>query len=146
MDFKTCNLIPENRCFKSHIVISQKLKNEKMKKIYHLGTCSTNIRILKELNLKGVELQDIKKNKISEDQIDKIAVMAGSYEALFSRKAVKFRSLGLNEIALSEEDYKKYILGEYTFLKRPVAVIDNEVFIGNSKKTIEALKTKLKSL
>ncbi|MAW65769.1 MAG: arsenate reductase [Flavobacteriales bacterium] len=115
-----------------------------MKKIYYLGTCSTNSRILKELNLEGVELQDIKKNKISENQIDKIAIMAGSYEALFSRKAIKFRSLGLNKIDLKEEHYKKYILEEYTFLKRPVAVIDDEVFIGNSKKTVEALKTKLK--
>ena len=109
-----------------------------MKKIYYLSSCSTNSNILRELNLKGVELQDIKKNKISENQIDQMAKIAGSYEALFSRKAMKFRSLGLNE-----KDYKKYILEEYTFLKRPVAIIDGEVFIGNSKKNVEALKTKL---
>ena len=114
-----------------------------MKKIYHLGTCSTNIRILRELNLEEVNLQDIKKNKISKNQIEEIALLVGSYEALFSRKAMKFRSLGLNNIILKEEDYKKYILEEYTFLKRPVAIINGEVFIGNSKKNIEALKTKL---
>jgi arsenate reductase-like glutaredoxin family protein len=115
-----------------------------MKKIYHLGSCSTNSRILKELNTEGVELQDIKKNKISENQIDAMAVIAGSYEVLFSKKAMKFRSLGLHNIELKEADYKKYILEEYTFLKRPVAVIDGEVFIGNSKKNIEMLKIKLK--
>ena len=114
-----------------------------MKKIYYLSSCSTNSNILRELNLKGVELQDIKKNKISENQIDQMAKIAGSYEALFSRKAMKFRSLGLNTISLNEKDYKKYILEEYTFLKRPVAIIDGEVFIGNSKKNVEALKTKL---
>ena len=114
-----------------------------MKKIYHLGTCSTNIRILKELNLKDVDLQDIKKEPISKSQIDEMAKIAGSYEALFSRKAIKYRSLGLNEMKLSESDYKNYIIEEYTFLKRPVAIIDNKIFIGNSKKIIEELKSKL---
>tara|TARA_B100000674_G_scaffold285370_1_gene236108 strand:+ start:319 stop:672 length:354 start_codon:yes stop_codon:yes gene_type:complete len=114
-----------------------------MKKIYHLGTCSTNNKILKELNLKGVDLQDIKKEPISKNQIEEMARIAGSYEALFSRRAIKYRSLGLNEMKLSESDYKKYIIEEYTFLKRPVAIIDNNIFIGNSKKIIEDLKSKL---
>ena len=72
-----------------------------------------------------------------------MAKIAGSYEALFSRKAIKYRSLGLNEMKLSESDYKNYIIEEYTFLKRPVAIIDNKIFIGNSKKNIEELKSKL---
>ena len=114
-----------------------------MKKIYHLGTCSTNNKILKELNLKGVDLQDIKKEPISKNQIEEMARIAGSYEALFSRRAIKYKSLGLNEMKLSESDYKKYIIEEYTFLKRPVAIIDNTIFIGNSKKNIEELKSKL---
>ena len=111
-----------------------------MKKIYYLGTCSTNSKILKELNLEGVKLQDIKKNTISENQIEEMAKIAGSYEALFSRKAIKFRSLGLNTISLKEKDYKKYILEEYTFLKRPVFMFEEEIYVGNSKKTIASLK------
>lgn len=114
-----------------------------MKKIYHLGTCSTNSRILKELNLKSVDLQDIKKEPISTNQIEEMAKIAGSYESLFSRKAMKYKSLGLNEMKLSEADYKKHIIEEYTFLKRPVAIIGDNIFIGNSKKNIEELKTKL---
>lgn len=115
-----------------------------MKKIYHLGTCSTNIRILKELNLNGVELQDIKKEPMTTEQVEEMAKIAGSYEALFSRKAMKYRSMRLNEMNLTEDDYKKYIVEEYTFLKRPVAIIDGEIFIGNAKKTVEALIKKLK--
>ncbi len=115
-----------------------------MKKIYHLGTCSTNIRILKELNLDNVELQDIKKEPMTAEQVDEMANIAGSYEALFSRKAMKYRSMGLNEMELTEADYKKYITEEYTFLKRPVAIIDGEIFIGNAKKNVEALSAKLK--
>ncbi|MDA8876934.1 hypothetical protein N9I62_00270 [bacterium] len=114
-----------------------------MKKIYHLGSCSTNIKILKELNLENVELQDIKKNPMSASQVEELKNLAGSYEALFSRKAMKYRSLQLNKKILSENDYKSHIIEEYTFLKRPVAIVDGEIFIGNSKKNIEALKAKL---
>jgi len=111
-----------------------------MKKIYHLGSCSTNIRILKSLNLDGVELQDIKKVAMTSNQVDEMKKLAGSYEALFSRKSMKYRSLGLNEKTLTERDYKEYILQEYTFLKRPVVLINNSIFIGNSKAVIESLK------
>jgi arsenate reductase-like glutaredoxin family protein len=114
-----------------------------MKKIYHLGSCSTNIRILKGLNLDGIELQDIKKVTMTPDQVDEMKGLAGSYEALFSRKAMKYRSMGLNEMTLTEEDYKNYIVQEYTFLKRPVAIIDNKIFVGNSKKVVEALTEEL---
>lgn len=65
---------------------------------------------------------------------------SGSYEALFSRRARKYRALELNSKDLSEEDYRKYILEEYTFLKRPVILIDENIFIGNTKKTVEAVK------
>jgi len=43
-------------------------------------------------------------------------------------------------MTLGELDYKKYILDEYTFLKRPVILINDEIFIGNSKKIIEQAK------
>lgn len=56
---------------------------------------------------------------------------------------MKYRSLGLNEKELTEEEYKNLILEEYTFLKRPVIVVDDAVFVGNSKKTVEAAKAKL---
>ncbi|MBP7156722.1 MAG: hypothetical protein KBA60_11975 [Flavobacteriales bacterium] len=110
-----------------------------MNKIYHLATCSTCQRILKEIpNLKRFELQDIKTEAITAKQLDEMKKMAGSYEALFSRVALNYRSLGLNEMELTEKDYRKYILQEYTFLKRPVMIIGKEIFIGNSKKVVAA--------
>ena len=109
-----------------------------MKKIFYLKSCSTNQRILKELNLEGVELQNIKDENIDEKSLDFLKDKVGSYEALFSKKAMKFRSMGLNEMALSEADYKKYILEEYTFLKRPYMINGDEVFIGNAKNVVEA--------
>lgn len=109
-----------------------------MKKIYHLSSCSTNQRILKEINPGSeVELQDIKAENIDAETLDFIKEKVGSYEALFSKRAMKFRSRGLNNMDLSDKDYRGLILEEYTFLKRPFIINDDEVFIGNAKKTVE---------
>lgn len=112
-----------------------------MKKIYHLANCTTCQRILKELK-PGAEIivQDIKSEPITEQQLDAMQKLTGSYEALFSKIAMKYRSLGLNKLKLTEKDYKKYILEEYTFLKRPVIIIDKEIFVGNAPKTVAAAK------
>ena|SRR5690554_3016684 len=118
-----------------------------MRKIYHLSSCNTNQRILKELNLgDDVELQDIKKENIDEKTLDFIKEKVGSYEALFSKRAQKYRSLGLNERELTEEEYKTYMLEEYTFLKRPFIIFKGQVFIGNAKSTVEAAKEAYRKL
>jgi arsenate reductase (glutaredoxin) len=104
-----------------------------MKKVYHLSSCSKSRAIIKEnkLDKKGFEMQDIKTEKITAAQLDEMKKMAGSYEALFSRRALKYKSLGLKDMNLTEKDYRKYILEEYTFLKRPVIINENEIFIGS---------------
>jgi arsenate reductase (glutaredoxin) len=104
-----------------------------MKKVYHLSSCSTSRAIIKEnkLDKKGFEMQDIKTEKITAAQLDEMKKMAGSYEALFSRRALKYKSLGLKDMNLTEKDYRKYILEEYTFLKRPVIIDEKEIFIGS---------------
>ncbi len=116
-----------------------------MKKIYHLGTCTTCHRILKEIKPgKDVLMQDIKTESITPTQLDEMKTLAGSYEALFSRVALKYRALKLNEMNLTEKDYRKYILQEYTFLKRPVIILNDKIFIGNSPKNVAAAKEALK--
>ena len=116
-----------------------------MQKIYYLSSCSTCIRIMNELELKDkkFDLQDIKNEKITASQLAEMKKMAGSYEALFSRVALKYRALGLDKKQLTEEDYKNYILQEYTFLKRPVIITGNKIFVGNSKSTVAAAKAGL---
>lgn len=94
---------------------------------------------MKSLNLDGFSKQDIKTESITADQLTEMHKLAGSYESLFSKTARKYRGLGLNEQQLTEEDFGKHILSEYTFLKRPVFIVDDQIFIGNSKKTVAAL-------
>lgn len=117
-----------------------------MKKIYHLSTCNTCQRIIKELQpLQGFDLQDIKTQPITEEQLEEMRALTDSYEALFSRRAMLFRQRGLNKQELHENDYKNLILEHYTFLKRPVIIFNDKIFIGNSKKVVEAAKEAIHS-
>ena len=110
--------------------------------MYYLATCSTCSAIIKETKVdkKGFEMQDIKTEQITGLQLDEMKKMAGSYEALFSKRALKYKELGLKDKQLTENDFRNYILQEYTFLKRPVTITGSKIFIGSEKKTVEALK------
>ncbi|WP_070138087.1 arsenate reductase family protein [Crocinitomix algicola] len=115
-----------------------------MKKVYYLSTCSTCSRILKEWDLdESYTLQDIKKDLITADQVDQMIKMAGSASAIFSKRSMKYRAMGLHEKELSENEMRNLILEEYTFLKRPVLIIDDAIFVGNSKKTVAAAKAEI---
>lgn len=115
--------------------------------IYHLGTCTTCQAILKTIpNLKKFTLREIKGDPITAQELDEMKKLAGSYEALFSRVALKYRSLGLKDKQLTEQDYRKYILEEYTFLKRPVMVVDGRIHIGNAPKVRAAMVEEGKQL
>lgn len=110
--------------------------------MYHLANCTTCQAIIKETNIerKGFSMQDIKTEKISAAQLDEMKAMAGSYEALFSRRAMKYKEMGLKDKKLSENEYRRLILEEYSFLKRPVTVNGKKIFIGNDKKTVQAFR------
>ena len=108
-----------------------------MKKIYHLGTCDTCRKIIKSLpSVDGVVLHDIKKQPMTEAEVDHLKDLTGSYEPLFSRKATLYKERGLKDQQLSEDDIKKLIMEHYTFLSRPVFIIENQIYIGNSQQNI----------
>ena len=112
-----------------------------MKKIYILSTCDTCKRIINDLNpLNDFIFQDIKTETITQEQIEEMYQLSSSYESLFSKRARLYKELDLKNKALEEDDFKSYILEQYTFLKRPVILYNDQIFIGNSKKNIEAAK------
>lgn len=116
--------------------------------MYHLATCDTCQRIIAETGVKekGVELQNIKVEKITAAQLDAMEKLTGSYESLFSRRSLKYKELGLKDKTLTEQDYRNLILEEYTFLKRPVTILGKKIFVGNDKKTVAALKEAVEAL
>ena len=112
-----------------------------MKKIYYLKTCDTCKRIMQELNLsENVIIQDIKSEPITANQLDEMHQLSSSYESLFSKRARLYKERDLKNKTLLEEDYKNLILEHYTFLKRPVLIYNNQIFIGNSKKVVALAK------
>jgi arsenate reductase len=116
--------------------------------MYHLGNCTTCQAIIKETGIdkKTVEMQDIKTGSITPAQLEQMKKMAGSYEALFSRRAMLYKEMGLKDKNLSESQYRDLILDHYTFLKRPVTILGKRIFIGNAKNTVQALKNAVSGL
>ena len=112
--------------------------------VFYLSNCNTCKRILAELNLgSAFTLQDIREQPLTTTQVDHMKDLAGSYEALFSRRAKLYKERGLANEALTEPIYRELILEHYTFLKRPVIINGDQIFVGNSKKVVAAAKAAL---
>jgi len=106
-------------------------------KIYYLASCDTCRKIIKSLpNSNKLEFHDIRQNPITEKELEEMYALSGSYEALFSKKAQLYKSMDLKNKSLTEADYRKYLLEHYTFLSRPVFIIDDKIYIGNGQKNI----------
>jgi arsenate reductase len=125
-----------------------KNKEQMKPRFYYLSTCSTCQKIMKEAGITEEQfaLQDIKTQKITAKQLEEMKKLAGSYEALFSLRSMQYTARGLKNRSLTEQDYRDLILEEYTFLKRPVAVIGKEIFIGNTNANVAALKERVQAL
>ena len=115
--------------------------------MYHLGNCTTCQAIIKETGIdkksRGFDFQEIKTESITPAQLDEMKKMAGSYEALFSRRALKYKEMGLKDKQLTEKDIRDLILSEYTFLKRPVVIDGDKIFVGSEKKNVAALMAQI---
>lgn len=117
-----------------------------MKKIYHLSTCDTCRRIIEALNPPAdTEFREIKTAPLTRGDLEALKAMAGSYEALFNKRARLYRERNLGAQTLGETDYRDLLLEHYTFLKRPVVVAGEQLFVGNAAKTVAAAKEALHS-
>lgn len=111
-----------------------------MKKVFYLKTCQTNKKIMSAFDLSDWELQEIKSNPITEEDLALMYEKTQSYEALFSKKSTQIKAREIDVKNLQEEDFHRLLLEHYSFLKRPVFLTDNEIFVGNEKKNLEELE------
>ena len=111
-----------------------------MKKVYYLKTCSTCKRIMSEFDLSDWQLRELKTENLTEAELAEMHQFTQSYEALFSKKSTQIKERGIDLKTLEEIDFKKLILDHYSFLKRPVFITDQEVFVGNDKNNVEKLR------
>lgn len=112
-----------------------------MKKIefYWLPNCSTCQKAKNFIERHGIrdyELRDIKENPLTREEVEKLAKMLGGAEGLFSKRAVKYREMKLNERELSSAEMLDLMASEYTFLKRPILIIDGKAEAGFFEKFI----------
>ena len=84
----------------------------------------------------NLTFHDIKQDPITVAELEQMRALSGSYEVLFSKKAQLYKSMDLKNKSLTEEDYKKFILEHYTFLSRPVFIIKNKIYIGNTQQNM----------
>ena len=118
-----------------------------MRKVYYLKSCNTCTRIIKSIDFPGdFHFQDIKEQPLTVRDLDELIKLSGSYEALFSRRAKLYKEMGLKDMDLNEKDYRHYLLDHYTFLKRPVIVADDHIFIGSTSKSVSLAQTVIKEL
>nr|WP_321453863.1 ArsC/Spx/MgsR family protein [uncultured Carboxylicivirga sp.] len=116
------------------------------KKVYYLSSCDTCKRIMKEVGVDdNFDQQDIKTTPVTEDQIESFYKHTQSYEALINKRARKLKDALSDNPVNEDADYKKLLLMDYTFLKRPVFEIDNQLFVGNAKKTVAEIKQTLQN-
>mgnify|MGYP000064794643 FL=1 len=111
-------------------------------KLYGLPHCSTCQKAVAYLEGKGVEIEkfhDVKEDRLSKKEIEKLVKLAGGVDKVFSKRAMKYRSMGLNEMDLSDKELLDHMAEEYTFIRRPVLVYGDKALAGFSKKKYEEL-------
>lgn len=117
-----------------------------MQKVYYLSTCDTCKRVIDEIEIPSSFIkQDLKVQGITEAELEELFNLTDSYEMLFSRRAKLYQERNLKEENLLEEDYRKLLLEHYTFLKRPIIVNNDKIFIGSSPSTVAAAKKSIHS-
>ncbi|MDB3905279.1 hypothetical protein N9335_02245 [Crocinitomicaceae bacterium] len=84
-----------------------------------------------------VVLREIKSAPITPEELEQMKVHFSSYEELFNKRAVKFRSI--DSSSFEDSDYKQLLLSDYTFLKRPVLLLADKAIAGNSKVAVSQM-------
>ena len=82
-------------------------------------------------------LREIKSSPITPAELENIKIHFASYEELFNKRSVKFRTI--DSSSFKDVDYKKLLLSDYTFLKRPVLLMEDKAFAGNSKAIVSQM-------
>tara|TARA_R110001592_G_scaffold138225_1_gene356931 strand:- start:51980 stop:52285 length:306 start_codon:yes stop_codon:yes gene_type:complete len=100
---------------------------------------------MKTWDLTGLELQDLKKENIKESELEFLRARVNSYEDLLNKRARLLKEHDLNDGSQREEQIRQLILFHYSFLKRPILVLKNEIFVGNSAQITEAAKLALEN-
>lgn len=108
---------------------------------YWLPNCSTCQKAFGWLERRGVKvttIRDIKQDSLLRKEIEDLAKMLGGPAELFSKRAIKYREMKLNEREVPAAEMLDLMTDEYTFLKRPIMVIGKRATAGFFEKSFES--------
>lgn len=111
-------------------MIKKVMKNVKFYWMSNCSTCQKAKNYIERHDIKDYELRDIKENPLSREEIKDLAKLLGGTNELFSRRAVKYREMNLKEKNLSEDEMLDLMTEEYTFLQRPILVMNGKAIAG----------------
>ena len=110
--------------------------------VYWLPHCTTCQKAVRHLEEKGVPIRgfrNLKEERLSVGEVRDLAAKVGGVEKLFSKRAMKYRGMGLHEREVSEDEMVSLMSEEYTFVTRPVIVRGDRATAGFSAKRVDAL-------
>jgi arsenate reductase len=110
--------------------------------VYWLPYCTTCTKAVAYLQEKDVPIRsfrNLKEQPLSVDEVRGLAAKVGGVETLFSKRAMKYRVMGLHEREVSEDEMVKLMSEEYTFVTRPVIVRGDRATAGFSAKRVDEL-------
>lgn len=110
------------------------MKNITLYWLPHCSTCKKAKDFIKNKGFTVTEFHDLKANPLSREEVENLAKLVDGADKLFSKRAIKYRELGLNEKELSVQEMLDLMSSEYTFIKRPVLVVDEKAVAGFSEK------------
>src|SRR4051812_46506582 len=109
--------------------------------LYWMPNCSTCREAVSYLKQKGqtvTQYRDIKTDPLKREEVEHLAELVGGASELFSRRARKYRSMGLSEREISSDEMLDLMSEEYTFIKRPVLVNGKRAICGFSPKSYDS--------
>jgi arsenate reductase (glutaredoxin) len=108
----------------------------------HCDTCKKVAAFLQQNDVVVTRFHNLKLEMLNSEQILQLAKMVGGIENLFSRRAIKYRELGLNKREVSADEMLEFMISDYTFIKRPVLVINDSAISGFSEKNYQGFISK----
>jgi arsenate reductase (glutaredoxin) len=108
---------------------------------YWLPNCSTCQKAKGWLERRGVkitDMRDIKEDPLSRKEVEDLAKTLGGPAELFSKRAIKYREMKLSEREVLPAEMLDLMTDEYTFLKRPIMVINDQATAGFFERSFES--------
>lgn len=102
-----------------------------MLQIYGIKNCDSVRKAIKYFKAKNIDYEfvDFRQTPIDLDTINRWLEMS-DIKTLLNTRGTTYRTLGLKQLDLSDDEKRDYLAKENMLIKRPVVVFDNNIIVG----------------